>query len=238
MNTVLYAIIVCLLLIVAYLGYRHVDVMKHEKGLDEIEEGYQADIMDLEDRIESLTATVHQVSNRGLHERTDLRNQLADETQAKDDAFTELAQAMETIENLNEECNEKQTLMDALTQEVQSCQADKARLADALASAKDELDDVRQTALDMQIELTVPEAKTPETIFRETREALGEYDRISPDAKITLDPDAEVKDPSGTVIGTVDGVRNTPEGLVVDMTFNDNVPWAGKSAHGLIPSED
>lgn len=173
MNTVLYAVIVCLLLIVAYLAYRHIDVMKREKGLDQIEEGYQADIMDLEDRIESLTATVHQVSNRGLHERTNLRNQLADETQAKDDALTERAQALETVEELEQELttkanqlvayqestNEKQMLLDAVTEELHNVRA--------------QLADVQQTALEMQIELTVPEAKTPETIFRETHEALN-----------------------------------------------------------------
>lgn len=52
------------------------DVNAREKGLDEVEEGYQADIMDLEDRIDNLMGSFHRMSQQALQERTDLRNKL------------------------------------------------------------------------------------------------------------------------------------------------------------------
>jgi hypothetical protein len=78
-------IIVIVLLALGFLGSLRLnlyfarkinDVNAREKGLDEVEEGYQADIMDLEDRIDNVMGSFHRMSQRALQERTDLRNKL------------------------------------------------------------------------------------------------------------------------------------------------------------------
>lgn len=66
----LYAIIVFLLLIIAWGAYHYFqkdkqakDAEAREQGLDEIEEGYQAEIMDLEDKLEAARRTNAQLNS-------------------------------------------------------------------------------------------------------------------------------------------------------------------------------
>lgn len=137
-------IILLVLVVLAFLGSlglnlhfarRINNVNAREKGLDEIEEGYQSEIMDLEDRLESVMTSFHNMNNAALHQRMELRAQL-------EEAGVEKVQFEATIDDLKGQVKAYREV--AVQKEI-------------------ELQDVQQAALDMQIEL-IPRPVTDKTL--------------------------------------------------------------------------
>lgn len=91
-----------------------------------------------------------------------------------DEAVDDHAQESETWEEQRAKFRENEQ---KFLEEIGNLREHKFFLERSLASVKAELTDVRETALQFQIDLTAPTTKTPAQIFEETRAAQNEVFR-------------------------------------------------------------